>query len=253
MKYASLRQGLVGAYCPSLGATGQLLVDRSDRKNHLALTGMSPSNWVADVNGVAITTGTGQFATGSRNSIGNFSGEFTALAWIKPTGTQAVDYSPLAKFENVASGNWMIWIDGARVKAYWSGTRATGASTVLTSGVWQLVAISYRNGSATCWYNGLLDASASSVAPITTGTGQIQVGTYSSGLDRALRGSVGPCLLYERAITDAEHFQFYCGGIQFATQVLQPTPQANVFFGAQLFNAAWARNSNVIISPVGAA
>jgi len=29
--------------------------------------------------------------------------------------------------------------------------------------------------------------------------------------------------------------------------------RTSVFFGAQLFNAAWARNSNVILSPVGAA
>jgi len=44
--YPSLRNGLVGAWCPSLGPTGFLLLDRS-RNNHGTLTNMDPgSDWV---------------------------------------------------------------------------------------------------------------------------------------------------------------------------------------------------------------
>jgi hypothetical protein len=143
---ASFRQGLVGAWCPSLGASGYRLVDRSGYGNHLPLIGMSTDNWVSETNGISLTTTTGQYALGERNTIGNFNGEFTALAWMKPVGTQAVDYSPLSKFEDVLSGQWMIWIDGGKVKAYWGGTRATGVTTVSTAGVWQLVAISFNDG-----------------------------------------------------------------------------------------------------------
>jgi hypothetical protein len=226
---ASLRQGLVGAWCPSLGASGYRLVDRSGYGNHLPLIGMSTDNWVSETNGISLTTTTGQYALGERNTIGNFNGEFTALAWMKPVGTQAVDYSPLSKFEDVLSGQWMIWIDGGKVKAYWGGTRATGVTTVSTAGVWQLVAISFNDGNAQSWYNGKLDASASSIAPNTTGTGRIMIGSYATSLDRALRGSVGECLIYNRALTEAEHFRLYSGGRQLLKQLFQQTKKSTYY------------------------
>ena len=47
-RYASLRQGLVGAWCPSLGASGFRLIDRSGYGNHGVLTNMDPgTDWVA--------------------------------------------------------------------------------------------------------------------------------------------------------------------------------------------------------------
>jgi hypothetical protein len=46
-RYASLRQGLVGAWCPSLGASGFRLIDRSGYGNHGTLTNMDPgTDWV---------------------------------------------------------------------------------------------------------------------------------------------------------------------------------------------------------------
>ena len=46
-RYASLRQGLVGAWCPSLGASGYRLIDRSGYGNHGTLQNMDPgTDWV---------------------------------------------------------------------------------------------------------------------------------------------------------------------------------------------------------------
>jgi hypothetical protein len=42
-EFSSLRQGLVGAWCPSLGASGRLLIDRSGVNNHATFTGTSYS------------------------------------------------------------------------------------------------------------------------------------------------------------------------------------------------------------------
>lgn len=53
--YSSLRQGLLGAWCPSLGATGYTLLDRSGRGNNGTLTNMAgQSNWPASGTGTAI-------------------------------------------------------------------------------------------------------------------------------------------------------------------------------------------------------
>ena len=46
-RYASLRQGLVGCWVPSLGASGYRLIDRSGNNNHGTLTNMDPgTDWV---------------------------------------------------------------------------------------------------------------------------------------------------------------------------------------------------------------
>ena len=42
-EHPSLRQGLVGAWCPSLGASGRSLIDRSGINNHATFTGSSYS------------------------------------------------------------------------------------------------------------------------------------------------------------------------------------------------------------------
>jgi hypothetical protein len=55
-EYSSLREGLVGAWCPSLGATGNTLLDRSGRNNHGTLTNMGgQDNWRAAGSGTALT------------------------------------------------------------------------------------------------------------------------------------------------------------------------------------------------------
>ena len=46
-RYASLKQGLVGCWVPSLGASGFRLIDRSGNNNHGTLTNMDPgTDWV---------------------------------------------------------------------------------------------------------------------------------------------------------------------------------------------------------------
>lgn len=51
----SLRQGLIGAWCPSLGATGYTLLDRSRFNNHGTLTNMGgQQSWLASGSGMAI-------------------------------------------------------------------------------------------------------------------------------------------------------------------------------------------------------
>jgi hypothetical protein len=54
-EYPSLMQGLIAAWCPSLGATGLTLLDRSGRNNHGTLTNMGgQDNWRASGSGVAL-------------------------------------------------------------------------------------------------------------------------------------------------------------------------------------------------------
>ena len=54
-EYSSLRQNLIRAWCPSLGASGLTLIDRSGRNAHGTLTNMAgQNNWQASGSGVAL-------------------------------------------------------------------------------------------------------------------------------------------------------------------------------------------------------
>ena len=63
-EHSSLRQGLVGAWCPSLGASGLSLIDRSGRGSHGTLVAPSDTSWSASGSGVSLAfNGSTQYAT----------------------------------------------------------------------------------------------------------------------------------------------------------------------------------------------
>ena len=53
-RYASLKQGLVGCWIPSISGSGLLLPDLSGRGNNGALTNMDASDWVSSQYGRAL-------------------------------------------------------------------------------------------------------------------------------------------------------------------------------------------------------
>jgi hypothetical protein len=86
-EHPSLRQGLVGCWVPSLGASGLSLIDRSGRNNHGTLTNMGgQNNWRASGSGVALNfDGTNDFVTVGNPSYLSFgSGEFALSCWVRP-------------------------------------------------------------------------------------------------------------------------------------------------------------------------
>lgn len=86
-EYPSLRQGLVGAWCPSLGASGLSLIDRSGRNNHGTLTNMAgQNNWQASGSGVALNLdGTNDYATASDRTGLSGNASYTFSAWVRVT------------------------------------------------------------------------------------------------------------------------------------------------------------------------
>jgi len=85
-EYPSLRQGLVGAWCPSLGASGLSLIDRSGRGTHGAITGIAqPWGPVAGV--PAFSTGGTGVATSQANSYLDFerTESFSVSFWMRTT------------------------------------------------------------------------------------------------------------------------------------------------------------------------
>ena len=85
-EYPSLRQGLVFAACPSLGASGLSLIDRSGRGTHGAITGIAQP-WGPVAGFPAFSTGGTGVATSQANSYLDFerTESFSVSFWMRTT------------------------------------------------------------------------------------------------------------------------------------------------------------------------
>jgi hypothetical protein len=116
---------LVGWWCPSLDATGALLVDRSGRNNHGALTNMDPAtDWVISGGKGALDFDGSDDRVGSIGSLGSYSFiqntmRFSFSWWMRLANT-TTRYAPFASTANsVEKGFFVVFENGVGL-----GTRA---------------------------------------------------------------------------------------------------------------------------------
>ena len=215
-EHSSLRQGLVGAWCPSLGASNLSLIDRSGRNNHGTLTNMGgQDNWRASGSGVALNfDGTNdyvQLGDFSRLSIVN---ELTVSAWVRPVNLAV---NRLRVIDSLASTNWFnialkcgTNTPFSDVSFFLATSAATFAETTTVTGLfaagnWVHLAATWKAGQAsTVYVNGL----AAATVTATTGSQAYQVGTVRLGASTPnnlyTNGLQDDTRIYSRALTLAE-------------------------------------------------
>jgi hypothetical protein len=90
-EHESLRQGLVGCWMPSLGASGLTLIDRSGRNNHGTLTNMGgQNNWLAGIGGLSIPLdGVNDYVDCGSSARFALTTSVTMSAWVYPTSFAA--------------------------------------------------------------------------------------------------------------------------------------------------------------------
>jgi hypothetical protein len=203
-EHQSLRQGLVGAWCPSLGASGLSLIDRSGLGNHGVLTNMAgQDSWKASGSGVALSfDGTDdlvsipssqpfQFATGQT---------FTVSVWIYPA---------LNKIHSIVSfGNngWAVYVQNDFLELAKTNVANAGSSAA-TNGVafnkWTHVAVKNVVGSTVEFFiNGVSVRTAAFTSTYTYAT-EFRVGsTQLQSLP--WNGALNDIRVYNRALTPAE-------------------------------------------------
>ena len=93
-EFSSLRQGLVGAWCPSLGASGLSLIDRSGRNNHGTLNNMAgQSNWRPSGGGVALNLdGTNDYVSLNRLQYIEGQSRLSVSMWVSFVQSPSVNY-----------------------------------------------------------------------------------------------------------------------------------------------------------------
>ena len=216
-EYSSLRQGLVGAWCPSLGATGLSLIDRSGRNNHGTLTNMGgQDNWRASGSGVAIKTdGVDDWVSASRDVMPLGSAARTLSCWVnKPNNTTygimldagAVSAMNRCLFMVIGAGGYSTLVNQSIVVEF--NTTSAGTSSTIPLNQWVHLAaiVSGTMGETRIFINGAA-ATMNFRGPMSNvvNTTTSQLGLFG----RSTSASYGESLyddlrIYSRVLTLAE-------------------------------------------------
>jgi hypothetical protein len=223
-EYPSLRQGLVGAWCPSLGATGLSLIDRSGRNNHGVLTNMGgQDNWRASGSGVALNfDGTNDFVAVANNKTLRFGlGPFAFSAWIRANPISQFGLISQIRMDDDGITNVIAFSVGEDTKAatagkkfglgiFFNGTLAyrwADASKDVITGDWQHVCAVWDGSDAKLYSSGndvtgvsQTLGSVSSLAP----TGPLRLGANVATGGNYFSGQIDDFRIYNRALTLAE-------------------------------------------------
>ena len=216
-EHSSLRQGLVGAWCPSLGASGLSLIDRSGRTGHGTLGNMAgQDNWQASGSGVSLAFDGVNDNVPVINRLGLLGNAiYSCSLWAQvPSGVSGTlvwdgiaNATPAPLAFRVASGGVIqissgitgCTVSGAFTAGVWTHFTLVYPGTVvrdtlLYSNARYLGAVTETNGVGTA--NVALNWLSTAVPTIgTLGTG----GTFSN-----FRGQIDDVRVYNRVLTPAE-------------------------------------------------
>lgn len=210
MKYASLRQGLVGAWCPSLGATGYRLLDRSGYGHHGTLTNMDAgTDWVVGPYGTALDfDGVNDYVAQPLKS--GSTTNHTQAVWFS---TQRTTNQYLLALEGFCSppNTWnLIRIDitnSSQVAGYVNdGSSRLIGSTNVTINTWTHAAMTRSGNMFEFYVNGRLTGS-NSYAPlfISSSPAVNDIGARRSlPTENPFLGQLDDVRIYNRALTHAE-------------------------------------------------
>lgn len=215
--HPSLRVGLQGAWCPSLGATGYTLIDRSGFGNHGTLTNMGgQSNWPADYGGTAISTdGTDDLVILGTATQLRWSTVRSLSIWIYPRA-KTPDGDVFTMWDLVGGVTQRSIVQGWRSGVFtqqWSpdgnGDSVGITSSNVATNKWSHVCSVFRAGVRELWINGVMAGSVSQASIYTgattsrLGLGGIPAragdtaGYFSNGL-------IDDARIYGRAISPVE-------------------------------------------------
>ena len=272
-RFPELWEGCVGAWAPCLGPTGLRLHDFSRVGNWGTLTNMdAATDWVVSGGRYALDfDGSNDYVVLSANPYLITNRPQSCSIWVNMRSIVAANNPTLFSFGQ--SGTPFI----SQFYLGWNllGIGPSNGTTALTVGgfpglpgpaygaytsalfgsrtnEWLHI---YAGWSGVTWrifVNGVEDTiTQGNTAPTTTTTGlAFVVGATGSGTSRFINGTIAEVMYYHRFLPPAE-----IRTLASDRGVAYQRRRRKSYFAEQLvtFRAAWARNSNYIISPVGAA
>ena len=257
-RFPELWEGCVGAWAPCLGPTGLRLHDHSRFGNWGALTNMdAATDWVITNGQYALDFDTTDdlVEPSSASLTGLVNVSVSAWVVIRSNGTRVF----ASRYANAGVLNgWLLYGDVATGFAFdgrESGAAylSSGASGAFSLGQWYHVCGTKRGNLWSVFVDGRLRSSQTQGNGTTVfSVNALQIGAgWFGGSDYLYSGAIlDDVRIYNRALTELEIRNLALGrGVAYQRR------RRKSHFAEQLitFRAAWARNSNYIISPVGAA
>ena len=218
-EHSSLRQGLVGAWCPSLGASGLSLIDRSGRGRHAAFVAPSSGQFVGSTRGLAVSfNGSTQYAQTTIAS--GFSLSFTFAAWVNASDVTLSGNSGQVGgviVSNVASYS-NYWANLGLYQARWNMALFDGTNNPVAqdpasaiANVWTHISGTRGGGRVSCFVNGREVASVTDTTSTIPVYGSLQIGAQSSP-SRFTPCQIADARTWSRALTPSEILTLYTRG-----------------------------------------
>jgi len=220
--HPNLWDGLVGAWMPSLGVTGETLRDVSGNGNHGTLTNMdAATDWVATSKGLALDfdggTSSNHVSLGASDKIYE---NLTAATWVFWVKFNSFNYSYNQLLETYApTNNYQLSClvkSNGKLAFYLSGVGGvsnydgTGLHT-LASEKWYQLAYVYEGSKKQDGYvDARFDGRASNIKPsLISTTNEVFVSRSIYGGGRYIDGQYGSVFQYNRALSPNEIKQLY--------------------------------------------
>lgn len=214
--YPELWDGVIGAWCPSLGQTGLRLHDNSRFVNWGTLTNMdATTDWILSGGQYALNfAGTRRVST-TRPLISGTQG-FTLSAWVYPTGTTT--YRTVCGTYGVGNTTGVqitIWPAAGSVPAnaptLYYGSTAINATTGATANAWNHVAATRSGNAVTIYLNGVQVGSGTNSASVGA-TQNWAIGQGPDNTSEPMIGYIDDHAVYNRALTANEIHRLYLLG-----------------------------------------
>ena len=214
--YPNLSVGRVAAYSAGEQGAGGLVLRDQVGTNHGTLT--NGPTWESQA---LKFNGSSQYVTQ-----GNFIGQpqfFTVAHWIYLTA----DQNTKVIFSNYTSSSGKGWVTGIKdgtnnvVKFFLGSATNLFSNTVLNSGQWYHVAVTYASGNPKIYIDGLLDNSSSDTITYSGTPGANDIGRLHTGA-QYFNGLIDDVNIYSRALSPQEIKQLWNGGIRGAAYEREP-------------------------------
>ena len=228
----NLLQGIVGAWCPSLGPSGYTLLDRSGRGTHGTLTNMAATSWISSPGGWALDFD----GTNDHVPVRAYSGltnHVTFAAWC--------NLREVSNFRTIisdcnsagASINFHMETNGGKLGILWGANpyfRPQGGS--ISTNTWFHAVVS-RSGEAGAWrarifVNGVNVYDNTTATAIGT-SNILTIGRAGEYNGLFCDGAVDDVGAWGRALTDGEVAQLYSLGRNGLGRLLTQRAQRRVF------------------------
>ena len=248
---------IVGRWCPSAGATGFRLLDRSGRSNHGTLTGMDPAtDWVASGGKGALDfDGSNDYVVSQSNFIHEtLTTDVLISFWMKLNSTgvqQSVFGSDSSSSATQRMQAHCPWSDNV---IYWDfgnfggGNRLATSALTWSTSVWYHVAVYAGTQGMRIFRNGLSQATSSVAVSRTSLASPFRIGSSATTEGTwFFPGQIDDFVVYNVPLTANEVAQIYRSGRGFG---VFPEVDFDEGFAAGGFKGYWATRQHLIGSGV---